>query len=63
VREGRIALFVTERAMFPTSSEGLQLIEIAPGIDIERDILAHMDFPPTIAKNIKTTMGGSFSLN
>jgi propionate CoA-transferase len=54
VREGRTALFVTERAVFQASSEGLQLIEIAPGIDIERDILAHMDFRPTIAGNVRT---------
>ena len=31
-----------------SSTDGLELIEVAPGIDIERDILAHMDFAPLI---------------
>jgi propionate CoA-transferase len=44
----------SERAVFQASSQGLQLIEIAPGIDIERDVLARMDFRPTIASNVRT---------
>src|SRR5690606_38522676 len=40
--QGRVAVFVTERAVFDTTPDGLRLIEVAPGIDIERDILAHM---------------------
>ena len=41
-------LYVTERCVFRLVPEGLELIEIAPGIDIERDILAHMGFRPVI---------------
>nr|WP_306327117.1 CoA-transferase [Bradyrhizobium japonicum] len=52
VKEGRTALFVTERAVFQASGDGLQLIEIAPGIDVERDVVAHMDFQPAIAENV-----------
>ena len=44
--EGRRALFVTERAVFRLSGGRLTLVEIAPGIDLDRDILAHMDFAP-----------------
>jgi propionate CoA-transferase len=51
--QGRTALFVTERALFRATLTGLELIEIAPGIDIERDILAQMDFKPAIAANLK----------
>jgi propionate CoA-transferase len=41
-------LYVTERCVFQLRKDGLELIEVAPGIDIERDILAHMDFKPII---------------
>jgi propionate CoA-transferase len=41
-------LYVTERCVFRLVHEGLELIEIAPGIDIERDILALMGFRPVI---------------
>ena len=41
-------LFVTERCVFVLTPEGLELTEIAPGIDIEHDILAHMDFKPIV---------------
>ena len=44
------ALYVTERCVFQLSHEGLELMEVAPGIDIDRDILAHMGFCP-VTKN------------
>ena len=42
------AIYVTERCVFSLVPEGLELIEVAPGIDIERDILAQMEFRPVI---------------
>lgn len=41
-------LFVTERCVFRLTAEGLELIEIAPGIDLNRDILSQMAFEPII---------------
>jgi propionate CoA-transferase len=45
---GQAVLYVTERCVFRRVPEGLELTEIAPGIDIDRDILAHMDFAPIV---------------
>ena len=45
---GKSVLYVTERCVFRLTADGLELTEIAPGIDLERDILARMDFRPII---------------
>ncbi|HNI82330.1 MAG TPA: acyl CoA:acetate/3-ketoacid CoA transferase, partial [Rhodocyclaceae bacterium] len=47
-RRHQPVLYVTERCVFRLDPEGLELIEVAPGIDIERDILARMAFRPII---------------
>lgn len=39
--------------MFKLEKEGLVLIEIAPGINLEKDILAKMEFKPIISKDLK----------
>ncbi|MBQ0746579.1 MAG: acyl CoA:acetate/3-ketoacid CoA transferase [Marinobacter sp.] len=49
-RLGQPVLYVTERCVFRLSEGGVSLIEVAPGIDIERDILAHMNFTPQIGE-------------
>ncbi len=47
-------IYVTERAVFSLEKEGLTLIEIAPGLDLEKDILSAMDFKPRISPTLKT---------
>jgi propionate CoA-transferase len=44
----KTVLYVTERCVFRLTVDGLELTEVAPGIDIERDILGHMAFRPLI---------------
>lgn len=46
--KGQDVLYVTERAVFKLTSDGVQLIEVAPGIDVQCDIVDLMDFQPLI---------------
>ncbi len=41
-------LYVTERCVLQLTPDGLELIEIAPWLDLEKDILAHIGFTPII---------------
>ncbi|MBN2285905.1 MAG: acyl CoA:acetate/3-ketoacid CoA transferase [Tissierellales bacterium] len=47
-------IYITERAVFELTKEGMVLKEIAPGIDLQKDVLDLMDFNPIIAEDIKT---------
>ncbi len=47
-RLGQPVLYVTERCVFKLTPDGLEIIEVAPGVDLERDILALMSFKPKV---------------
>lgn len=51
---GQTVTVVTERAMLRLTSDGWKIIEIAPGVDLDRDIFPMMDFRPLVAANLKT---------
>ncbi len=61
-RQGQRVLYVTERCVFRLAEAGgLELIEIAPGIDLERHILAQMDFAPAISPDLKLMEASLFA--
>lgn len=46
-------LYVTERAVFRLAEHGITLEEVAPGVDVERDVLAKMGFAPLVNKEVR----------
>ncbi|HEY0846294.1 MAG TPA: acyl CoA:acetate/3-ketoacid CoA transferase [Noviherbaspirillum sp.] len=54
MQRAQTVLYITERCVFRLILEGLEVIEIAPGIDLERDVLAQMRFRPLVSPQLKT---------
>ena len=51
---GQPVHYITERCVLRLAKRGLELVEIAPGVDLERDVLAHMQFRPIVPEQIPT---------
>ncbi len=51
-RTGQRVLYVTERCVLKLGSRGLELVEVAPGVDVQKDILAHMEFKPILDRPV-----------
>jgi propionate CoA-transferase len=60
-RWGKPVLYVTERAVFELGPDGLVLTELAPGVDLERDVLAQMDFRPQLSPELRRMDARFFS--
>ena len=60
IKPGQSVLYITERCVFKLIDGKMTLVEIAPGIDLQKDILSQMGFTPEIAKDIKTMDPGIF---
>jgi acyl CoA:acetate/3-ketoacid CoA transferase len=61
VAQGQEILYVTERAVFALTPEGVRLTEIAPGIDLQADVLDRMGFAPVITGEPKTMNPAHFT--
>lgn len=53
IEKGQEVYYITERAVFKLMNEGLELIEIAPGVDLQQHIISQMDFEPKISESLK----------
>ena len=53
-RQGKTVHYVTERAVFRLTADGIELCEVAPGVDIDRDVLGQMAFMPKVASDLRT---------
>ena len=52
---GQQVMFVTERAVFVLAAQGLALTELAPGIDLQRQVLDQMEFAPALIASASST--------
>ena len=57
---GQEVLYLTERASFRLTPQGIEVFEIAPGIDLQRDVLDQMNFTPRVAHDLRVMDSAHF---
>jgi len=60
LRRRQQVLYLTERASFRLTAQGIELFEIAPGIDLQQDVINQMDFKPLVCKHLSVMQTGYF---
>lgn len=63
IKPGQEVIYVTERCVFKLIDGKMTIVEIAPGIDLKKDILDQIDFEPAISEDLKTMEPGIFREN
>ncbi len=61
LKRGQTVFYLTERASFRLTAQGVELFEIAPGIDLQRDVLDQMAFVPLISPTLAVLSGDLFT--
>ena len=58
--QGQHVIYVTERAVFELREDGVHLVEIAPGIDLQADVLDRIGFTPRMESPLSEMKSGLF---
>jgi acyl CoA:acetate/3-ketoacid CoA transferase len=61
VKKGQEAVYVTERAVFRRERDGIVLTEVAPGLDVRKDVLAHVEFPVRVSPALRPMAADLFA--
>ncbi len=62
IEVGQTVVYITERAVFVLNEEGIVLTEIAPGVDLQKDIIDQMDFKPIVSSDLKIMDSSIFNI-
>ncbi|MCL1834695.1 MAG: 3-oxoacid CoA-transferase [Oscillospiraceae bacterium] len=54
LKNGQEVMYISERAVFKLTNDGIMLMEIAPGVDLDKDVLGKMEFKPLVSPELKT---------
>ena len=61
IQSGQRVFYITERAVFRLTEDGLELVEVAPGVDIKKYIIDKMEFVPRVSSDLRLMDQSLFS--